>query len=111
MIAQVVVAALAFSAPPSLTRREMAVGFGAAAAAMVSSPAFAKVLTKEEKAAQLAADLAALDAGAKIKKQDEQSSNPGQPSYYNPNGVNVLAVKDTGVTMRKPLDPKLLKSY
>ena len=41
MLSNLIVAALAFSAPPSRTRREMVTGIGAAAAAMISSPAFA----------------------------------------------------------------------
>ena len=53
MLATAVVAALSFSAPPSLTRRDMMVGFGAAAAVTFKAPAFAadKQLSKAEQKA------------------------------------------------------------
>ena len=41
MLANIVVAGLAFTAPPSLTRRDMLVNFGAAGAAMAPLAAFA----------------------------------------------------------------------
>ena len=63
-----IVAGLAFSAPPSLTRRDMIAGVGAgfgAAAAMVQAPAFAAVnkyagSADRKKAEKLAAEKAKL---------------------------------------------------
>ena len=105
----VVTAALAFSAPPSCTRRSAIVNFGAAAAAaVVAAPAFADnrgQYTSAEKE-EFAREMKSLDQAAAMKKADEASAKPSQPSYYNPNGNNVLAIKGSeGVNMRKPSDP------
>ena len=81
---------------------------GAAAAAVVAAPAFADnrgqyTLAEKE---EFAREMKSLDKAAAMKKADEASAKPLQPSYYNPNGNNVLAIKGSeGVNMRKPSDP------
>ena len=83
MLATAVVAALSFSAPPSLTRRDMMVGFGAAAAVTFKAPAFAanKELTKAEQKAATEEALKALDFKL------DPSVKSLQPSTFNPNAV------------------------
>ena len=64
--------AVSFSAPPSLTRRDMAVGFGAAAAAMIQvGPAFAESATekKQRERAELEKTLASF---AKTTQEDKE---------------------------------------
>ena len=90
-----VTAALAFSAPPSLTRRDMVqFGLGATAAAVFQAPAFAEEAKEPPKVA------------AEVKKEEEKSTLTTPSSYYNPNGNNVMALKGSdGVNMRKASDP------
>ena len=86
MIYALVVAALSFSAPPSLTRRDMAVGMGAAAAAMVPGLAFAETAAerKAKEKASLSETLKALDSTRVM----DSSMKALQGSTYNPNGNN-----------------------
>ena len=82
MLATAVVAALSFSAPPSLTRRDMMVGFGAAAAVTFKAPAFAA--DKLSKAEQKAATEEALKA---LDFKLPPNVKALQPTVFNPNAV------------------------
>ena len=96
MLANIAVAALAFSAPQSqITRRDMMVGFGAGAAALISTPAAfaAKPLSSAEQKKATEEALKALDF-----KLDPAVKALQSPTF-NPNAVNVAGGS------RKSTDP------
>ena len=106
MLLNALVAALAFSAPPSLTRRDLVAGMGAAAAAMVPlSPAFADVSKYAGSADKRAAEKAAAKAVAgpspyeKIMAASKDAAPPKLTGDFDPNG------KLDGVSFRKATDP------
>ena len=119
MLANIVVAGLAFTAPPSLTRRDMLVNFGAAGAAMAPLAAFAGDPSKyagaadRRKAEKAAAEKAkrgdaptpyqelmmrAAETDAKAKADFIAAAEKG--GSYSVNGKG-----DDGVSYRKPSDP------
>merc|ERR1712096_329404 len=117
-LANVLFAALAFSAPPTLTRRDIFVGMGAAAAAMAQSPAFAAEAPKnpyagaadrraaEKKAAELAkrgpdykTPYEKIVASSKAYESTLVKEAPPSGAYY-ANGKS-----ESGVSFRNPNDP------
>merc|ERR1740138_1005591 len=110
MLVHALVGALAFSAPPSLTRRDMAVGLGAAFAG-VAAPAFADAskyagAADKRKAEKLEAKIAA-EGGPKPTPYAQLTSASTLPAEIKqPPGAYGANGKDAnGVSNRKPYDP------
>merc|ERR1740127_57525 len=117
MMLNLVVAALSFSAPPSLTRRDMMVGFGAAAAAMAPlSPALADASkyagAADRKKAEFLATLPVTDprspsyvapyVGIMKKASETEAAEKAARTF---GSGEIGNGKSDGVTFRKPYDP------
>ena len=118
MLYNFLVAALAFSAPPSLTRRDMMVNGAGFAAAMVSAPAFAKPsdyagAADRKKAAKKEAEIAAAggvkdtpyETLMKSARVTEEAGKKSQSMAVNYGGTSNNGKSDGGVSYRKPTDP------
>lgn len=92
------VSAVAFSAPPSMTRRDVAMGFGAALAS-VAGPAFAE--SREEKTKAQMEEVARIAKGAADAEKDRQSLTGF--TYYNPNAIRSTSNQQS--TARTASDP------
>ena len=96
--------AVSFNAPPSLTRRDMAMGFGAAAAAMIQvGPAFAESAQekKQREKDELAKTLATF-AKTTQEDKDDRARLTGS-NIYNPLATRSTA--STSASARKSTDP------
>ena len=120
MLGNVVVAALAFTAPPSLTRRDMLVGFGAAGAAMIpvvpaafADPSKYAGSADRKKAEKAAAEKAKLGneptayQQIMLASQERESKEKADIVAAQQKGgsYSVNGKGDDGVSYRKPSDP------
>lgn len=118
MLYTALVAALAFQAPASLTRRDMMVNAASFGAAFAAAPAFADASkyagsADRKKAEKAAADLAAAggpkptqyEVIMKTARPAEEKAKKDQEMALNYDGISTNGKTAGGVTYRKPSDP------